>query len=517
MLHGILQLLDAEDVHVQVMCAVVEVAVEHVHEVARALLEIGAQGRRVDRLGVGDAVEGVLVRELCHGVEGSQKAVLLGSVGGVSTRCERSEGGTTIGQGTRRLAVDHVRGDGQDRGRGLGVPVGVVLLDLRDEGLEEPHSNVVCTVIVVAVAREVALDLVVDNEAGLVADGLHLCILDGGKGVHDMAEAGDAGREGAAHIGVDQRHLCGLVVVLVMHVLDEVQDVHVEACEPIHHQVELVHDLVVVEILRRDRGKLGADLHVVALLVRELRVLAAVDGIVQALCEVGAGTEELHLLAGLGSRHAAADGIVISPDRTHHIVVLILDGAGRDGDLGGIAAEVLREALGVEDREVRLGGRTHVPERVEEAEVVLGDHVAAVHAKSCHLERGPDRVAGEELVVGRDAGKLDHAELQHEVVDKLLCFLLGDLAGLEVALDVDVEEGRDAAHGHGGTVLGLDGGKVAEVEPLDCLMGIGCRLGDVVAIDLGHLLHALEGTDLLCNLLALADDVVEHRAVAAVQ
>ena len=103
------------------------------------------------------------------------------------------------------------------------------------------------------------------------------------------------------------------------------------------------------------------------------------------------------------------------------------------------------------------------------------------------------------------------------MVDELLRLRLVELAGLEVALDVDVQERGDAAHGHGGAVLGLDGGQVAKVEPLHGLVRVACGLRDVVAVDLGHRLDALEGADLLGNLLAQADDVVGHGAVAAVE
>ena len=302
-----------------------------------------------------------------------------------------------------------------------------------------------------------------------------------------------------------------------MHVLDEVEDVHVQAGQPVHHDVELVHDLVVIEVLARDGGELGANLHVVALLVGVLEVLAAVDGVVQALGEVRAGPKELHLLAGLGGRDAAADAVVVAPHRAHDVVVLVLDRAGGDGDLGRVATEGLGQALGVEHREVGLGRGTHVLERVQEAEVVLGHHVAAVLAKAGHLECCPHGVAGEQLVVAGDARELDHAELEDQVVDELLRLRLVELAGLEVALDVDVQECGDAAHGHGGAVLGLDGGQVAKVEPLHGLVRVACGLRDVVAVELGHLLHAPEGADLLGNLLAQADDVVGHGAVAAVE
>ena len=102
------------------------------------------------------------------------------------------------------------------------------------------------------------------------------------------------------------------------------------------------------------------------------------------------------------------------------------------------------------------------------------------------------------------------------MVDQLLGLGLGQDARGQVALDVDVQESGDAAHAHGGAVLGLDGGQIAEVQPLDGLLGVAGRLGDVVAVDGGHLLHPLEGADLAGDLLPQADDVVGHGAVAAV-
>ena len=277
-----------------------------------------------------------------------------------------------------------------------------------------------------------------------------------------------------------------------------------------------MHDLIVVEHLRRDGRVFRADLHVLAVLRQELLVLAAVDGVEQALGKVGTRAEELHLLARLRGGDAAADAVVIAPDRLHHIVVLVLDGGRRDGDAGGVFLEVVRQCRRVEHRQIRLRGRPHVLERVEEAEVIARDHVATVHADARHLERRPDRVAREQLIIRWDAGELHHAELQRQVIDELLRLLLRQRPLGEVAADVDIEEGGNAADAHRRTVLRLDRGQIAEVEPLDGLLGVLGRRRDVVAVDLGHLLHLLQRADLLRNLLALADDIVRHDAAAAI-
>ena len=227
MLHGVQQLLLAKDVHVQVVCALIEVAVQHLHQILHALALAVTQCLGVDGLGVGDAVQCPVVGQLGHRVQGGQQAVLLRAVAGVCTRSKRSEGGAAVGQGTGVLAIYHVGGDGQDGGGGLGVAVGVALLDHLQEGLEQPHADLVGAVIVVAVLGEVTLGLKAGGKAVFIAHHLHLGVFDGAQGVDDVGEACNAGGKGAAHIGVDECHLGFLVVVLVVHILDEVQHVDV--------------------------------------------------------------------------------------------------------------------------------------------------------------------------------------------------------------------------------------------------------------------------------------------------
>ena len=244
---------------------------------------------------------------------------------------------------------------------------------------------------------------------------------------------------------------------------------------------------------------------------------AAVEGVEQALREVGSCAEELDLLARLRRGNAAADAVVVAPDRTHDAVVFVLDGAGIDGNFGRVFLEGLGQSGRPEHRQVRLGSGSHVLEGMEEAVVVLGDHMSAVHADARHFEGDPDGIAREQLVIGRDARKLDHAELEHEVIDQLLRLALGEGALVKVALDVDIEEGRDSADAHRRAVLGLDRGEVTEVEPLNGFLGVLRGLGNIIAVDLRHLLHALEGADLLGDLLSETDMLVAHVSAAAVE
>ena len=122
-----------------------------------------------------------------------------------------------------------------------------MLAQFRHEGLEEPDGNLVGARIVVAVFREVTFDLVVDDQTGFVADCGDLGVLDRAEGIDDMGEPGNARGEGPAHVRVDQGHLGCLIVVFVVHVLDEVQDIHVESGQPVHHLIEAMQDLIVVK------------------------------------------------------------------------------------------------------------------------------------------------------------------------------------------------------------------------------------------------------------------------------
>ena len=63
-------------------------------------------------------------------------------------------------------------------------------------------------------------------------------------------------------------------------------------------------------------------------------------------------------------------------------------------------------------------------------------------------------------------------------------------------------------------------GQVKDTGILESLYGLVSVLGgrgDVKAVDLGHLLYALQGANLIGDLLPQADDVVGHGAVAAVE
>ena len=123
-----------------------------------------------------------------------------------------------------------------------------------------------------------------------------------------------------------------------MHVLNQVQRIYIQVCQPLHHIIIALHYLVIIQVLGGNRTILRT------YLLTGLLVNTAVDCVKQAFCKVCASSEELHLLTGLCCGYTAADRVIIAPYRLHGIIVLILYRACVDGDLRSVSLEVLRQS-----------------------------------------------------------------------------------------------------------------------------------------------------------------------------
>ena len=171
----------------------------------------------------------------------------------------------------------------------------------------------------------------------------------------------------------------------------------------------------------------------------------------------------------------------------------------------------VRHPRGVPDRQVRLGRRPEVVERLQHPEAALRHERSAVVAHPADGFGHPRGVAGKQLVVLRRPQEPDDAELDDEVVDDFLRLLLGEPARLQIALEVDVEKRRAAAERHRCPVLLLHRGEIAEVEPLHRFAGGPRRPRDVAPVARGHRLQFLQRPDLLGQFLAVADDLLGGR------
>ena len=363
------------------------------------------------------------------------------------------------------------------------------------------------TVVVVAVAGEFTLDVEGFGEPLGVAAGRHAGVFDGRERVEGDRETGHAVGEIDAGIGVDECHLGLLVVVLVVHVVDDVHGLVVDAGDLLEHHLVVAHHLLEAQRTLRQRRN--------ALDHQRAGVLAAtfVNGQQQGLGQVGAGAEELDLAADVLERDAAGDAVVVRVAHfAHQVVVLVLDRAGVGRNLGAEVLESLRQLGAPENREVRFGRRTEVVERLQEAERGLRHLRATVVEASADGLGHPRRVAGEDVVVGLHAQVAHHAQLNDELVDQLLGERLVDRPVREVVFDEDVEERRYVAQRHGGSVLLLDGGQIGHVDPLHGLLRRMRRAAEVQSVVFAHRADVLQGLDLLGDLFAQADAGVGHRA-----
>ena len=392
------------------------------------------------RLRIGNTVKRILIRKLRHRIERREKPALLGAIRRVCARSKRLSCLAPVRHGSCSLAVNDIGSDRENRCRGHRVAIRVVALDFAHKLCEQPLANCINALIVIAVAREIALHLVVHCKAALVANNAYLRILDCRERIDGVREAGDASCERTLDIRIDERHLRSLVVVAVMHEVNDVERMDIKPGKPIHHFLVCLQDFCIIERLGNDRTKLRPHLH-----PRNF-IHAAVDGVKKALGQIGARTEELHLLTRLRSGNAAADSVVVAPYAAHDLIVFVLNAARIYRNLRRIILERLGKTRRIEHRKIRLWGRPHRLKRVENTEVGLGDHAAAVSAHTAQVDRGPHGVAAEKLVVARNAGELDHAELHNEMIDKLLRLRLRERTALQIALDINIKERGNAAN-----------------------------------------------------------------------
>ena len=233
----------------------------------------------------------------------------------------------------------------------------------------------------------------------------------------------------------------------------------------------------------------------------------SIDGVKQALGEIGPGAEKLHLFAHQHRRHTTGDRSVVAPGAAHDFVVLKLKGTGVDRDFGGKMPKAIGQTRGIPDGQIRLRGRAKVVQGLKKAKARFRYQRPAVVSHAANRLGDPSRIAGEKVIVFRRAQKANDAQLDHEIIDDLLGLRLGDRASRKVPFKVDVEEARRPAQRHGGAVLFFHGRQIAKVKPLDGFSGIAGRHRDIESVTGGHLLQFLERPDLLAEFFPVADNL----------
>src|SRR5829696_2881955 len=130
-----------------------------------------------------------------------------------------------------------------------------------------------------------------------------------------------------------ERHLKTFVGILVVHVVDGVQRIHINAGQPLHYLFKLLQDFIEGKVITLNssvsrRHLFSSDF-----------ISASVDRIQKTLREICSCSEKLHLFADQHWRYTTRDSSVISPRTTHDLVAFKLNRAGVNSHLGGKTSE----------------------------------------------------------------------------------------------------------------------------------------------------------------------------------
>ena len=121
------------------------------------------------------------------------------------------------------------------------------------------------------------------------------------------------------------------------------------------------------------------------------------------------------------------------------------------------------------------------------AERVFRDKGLAVDAHAADGFGDPGGVAAEKLVVFRRAQMAHQAQFDDKLIDQFLCFGLGENAGLQITLQINIQKRGGAAEGRGSAVVFLNAGQIAEIHGLHGLTGVCCGQGKIHPVGKSHL------------------------------
>ena len=96
-----------------------------------------------------------------------------------------------------------------------------------------------------------------------------------------------------------------------MHIMNDIQRIHINAGQPPHHILEAFHYLAIFQVLGSNGAVPGA-----YLLFADL-VHTPVYGVQKAFGQIGPGTEKLHFFPDSHGRHTAGYGIVVPMGHPH--------------------------------------------------------------------------------------------------------------------------------------------------------------------------------------------------------
>src|SRR5215471_4973044 len=188
-------------------------------------------------------------------------------------------------------------------------------------------------IVVVAKLRKLALSLVIRNKPAVTPYEPNFGVTNRGEAIGDHRHPGNAKSHRSQRRVIMKRHLESFIRIFVMHVVNDVHGVDINACQPLHHSLELIDNVVEVQIVSLNRPSRWSNL------LSGYLVSAAVDRIEEALDEVGSRTEELHLLPHNHRRHTTGNRSIITQRTPHNLIVFKLNRTRVDRHFRGEASK----------------------------------------------------------------------------------------------------------------------------------------------------------------------------------
>ena len=177
----------------------------------------------------------------------------------------------------------------------------MIFFNLIKECTKKPYTNLIGTLIIVTVTWEVSLCLKSYYNTIFITNCLNFCVLNCTQRVNYMRESCNTGCECTAYIGINKSHLSSFVVIFIMHILNQVQNIYIQTCQPVKHAVITFHNLIIVKVFGRNRFVGRSDL------IKFFFIHTTIDCVQQRFCKVCSCSEELHFLTCLCSRYTTAD------------------------------------------------------------------------------------------------------------------------------------------------------------------------------------------------------------------
>ena len=150
---------------------------------------------------------------------------------------------------------------------------------------------------------------------------------------------------------------------------------------------------------------------------------------------------------------------------------------------------------------------------MEITEGVFRNQRCSLYAHTSDGFRYPGRIASKEFVVFGGSQMAHQAQLNDKLIDQFLGFFFRQRPPLQIALDIDIQEGGRSSQRSGRSVVLLNTGQVSQVHKLYGLTSVGRRLAQVDSILCSHGLNFFQCAHLLAELFPDTDQLIGHRTV----